>query len=270
MRILKNCIYASTFAILVASCSSNSEKATEVVKSFASAVTAQDSTATVKVYPKSKDFYSKLPKVSGFEVKSVDERDNSFIVSATCSYYDESNTFKQRDLTFWTKKDGSDFIIYDSKGLLSLPEGLDKYAYKKGILSPTSTDVSISSKIGEVGKEFYKALLSNLEKLNNGIEKLSWSWEADYGTPNGRVTIKNTLPFAVKNVKYKITFYGYDDETVVGNDDGTVSYDEIEPGEMKSFTFYSSGVNGYAAQRANIRFEVPEKYAYEWTISDAN
>lgn len=35
---------------------------------------------------------------------------------------------------------------------------------------------------------------------------------------------------------------------------------------MKSFRFYSSGVNGYRARTARISFEVPESQAIEWTL----
>lgn len=267
MRI-SHLIYASTLAILVASCASKSEKATKVVEAFASAVAAQDSTATVKAYPKCKDFYANLPKLTDIEIQSVEEKDSIVVVKVSSSYYNENNAFTQKQFTFWTKKAGSDFIIYDSNGLLTLPNGLDQYAYNKGALTHSSNDVAINTKMGELAGEFYMALMTNVSKLNNGIKTVSWSWEADFGTPHGRATVKNELPFAVKGVKYKVTYFN--GSTIVGSDDGTVAYDEIEPGAMKSFTFYSSGVNGYSARSARLEFEVPEKYAYEWTISGAN
>ncbi len=258
-------ICACFFTLLLVSCTSGTEKASDRVKTFASSLAENDSASVVSVYPEVKNFYSLLPKISQVEITEVQEIDSCFVVKCQSSFYDNKSSFVQKNFQFWVKDIGGKYIIQNSTGLIDLPTELGNYPFEIGALRRNYKDVELGSNLSDILFCFYSDCLRHSWRLNNGIKKLSWSWEADWGTPNGKCTIKNELPFNVKDVKYKITYYNGDE--IVGSDDGTAAY-SLESGAMKSFTFYSSGVNGYRARNARIEFEVPEKYAIQWTLEE--
>jgi hypothetical protein len=210
-------------------------------------------------------FIAALPKLTELQIIETKENNNSVVVECQGSYYDENCVFVQKSLTFIVQKIDGKYRIVDSKGLLSIPEELETFALRTGAVTPNSTDVEID-KVSDNLRAFFliKYWTRSLE-IDTAIEKESFSWEADYGTPNGKCTIKNTLPFTVKDIKYKIKYYRGNE--LIGSDDGTAAY-ELDAGSQKSFTFYSSGVNGYRAQTAVITFEVPDKYIVDWVLND--
>lgn len=257
------CVCLSTLWLV--SCTSGSEKASDCVKTFASALAENDSTSAVSVYPEAKNFYSLLPKISDVDISDVQDKDSFFVVKCQSSFYDEKSTFIQKNFQFWVKNNDGKFKIQNSTGLIGLPTELGNYPFEIGALKRDYKDVELGSNLSDIMMCFYNDYLSHSWRLNNGIKKLSWFWDADWGTPSGKCTVKNELPFEVRDVKYKITYYNGDD--IVGSDDGTVA-NSIESGAMKSFTFYSSGVNGYRARTARIEFEVPERYIIQWILDE--
>lgn len=260
-------ICACFFPLLLVSCTSGTKKASDSVKAFASFLAEQDSASAVSVYPEAEKFYSLLPKISEVEITEALEKDSCFVVKCRSSFYDDKSSFVQKDFQFWIKNNDGKFIIQNSTGLIDLPTELGNYPFEIGALKRDYKDVELGSNLSDIMMCFYTDCLSHSWRLNNGIKKLSWSWEADFGTPNGKCTIKNELPFEVKDVKYKITYFNGDE--IVGSDDGTAAY-SLESGAMKSFIFYSTGANGYRARTARIEFEVPEKYAIQWTLEDSH
>lgn len=251
--------------VSLASCKSNADKASETVIAYATAMSADDSITAVHLYPNSKHFYGLMPHIGAFEVGNIKELNGSYEISGQSSYYDKNSRFHQQKLTFWVQNKNGDFVITDSKGMMELPEDLGTYPYQIGAITPVSRDVAIGTNYKDIVSCFYIDCIRKSWKLNNGIEQINWSWDADWGTPHGSCTIKNTLPFTVKNIQYKITYYNGD--AIVGSDDGIAVY-ELGSGDLKSFTFYSSGVNGNQAKTAHIEFEVPEHYAIEWVLND--
>lgn len=251
--------------VSLVSCKSSITKASETVAAFASGVATSDSVTAVKYYPATKDFYSLLPHIGEIEITEAKEVDDNIVIVGQSSYYDKKSVFIQQNLTFWVKKAENGFVIFDSKGLLELPKELKDFPYRVGAIDKHSKDVTIGKYYNRIIGFFYYECFKKSNLLNSGIKKISWSWEADWGTPNGNCTIKNELPFTVKDVKYKITYFNGDD--IVGSDDGTAAY-SLDSGSLKSFTFYSSGVNGYRARTARIEFEVPERFAIEWVLNE--
>lgn len=251
--------------VSLVSCKSSTDKASETVVAFASAVATSDSVSAVKYYPATKDFYSLLPQIGEIEITETKEVGDNIVVVGQSSYYDKNSAFVQQTLTFWVKKSDDGFVIIDSKGMLELPKDLKDFPYRVGAVDKNSKDATIGKYYNRIIGFFYYECFKKSILLNNGIKKISWSWEADWGTPNGKCTIKNELPFTIKDVKYKITYFNGDD--IVGSDDGTAAY-SLDSGSLKSFTFYSSGVNGYRARTARIEFEVPERFAIEWVLNE--
>lgn len=252
-------------SILLTACASKEEQASKIVSDFVAFVSSNDSVSVIKVYPSSENFYSKLPKLNDIEIISSTVKDSIAYVEAVSKYYDDNSKFIQKNMKFYISLNSHTPTIVDSEGLIEYPDEINRFAIKIGAINRNSRDVLKGTLYPHIASALYIEFLRHQWRINSGIERVSWSWEADYGTPNGRCTIKNTLPFTVKNVKYKITYFRGND--IIGSDDGTAAY-EIGSGDLKSFTFYSSGVNGYRAQTARIEFEVPEKYVYEWTLND--
>ena len=246
--------------ILISSCKSRTDKAQDVVRDYITASSSSDTAFMKSSYPLSSPFVDKIPQISELTNLSVEDKGKKILVKGTAGYYDEKSHYVQTELSFWVEEKDGKLIIVDSMGLLSVPEDLGLFPYRTGALRPNSKDVEIGTKMADILEYFYTECLRNCWTLNSGIEKLSWSWSADWGTPNGKCTIKNNLPYEVKDVKYKITYYNGDE--IVGADDGTAAY-TLEAGAMKSFTFYSSGVNGYRAKSAKIEFDVPERFAIQ-------
>lgn len=255
-----------SLSILLSACTSKEEQASKVVNEFVASLSSNDSVNVVAKYPAAEKFFSQLPNLNDIEITSSVVKDSIATVEAVSKYYDDNSNFIQKNLKFYISLNSDTPTIVDSEGLISYPDEISQFASKIGAINRNSRDVAKGTLLPHIRSALYVEFLRHQWKINSGIERVSWSWEADYGTPHGRCTIKNTLPFTVKNIKYKITYYRGND--IIGSDDGTAAY-EIDPGDLKSFTFYSSGVNGYRAQTANISFEVPEKYVYEWTFNDS-
>lgn len=261
----KACYLLAIISILLTACTSKEEQASKIVTDFVAAISSNDSVSVVKAYPYSENFYSNLPKLNDIEIIASVVKDSIATIEAVSKYYDDNSNFIQKNMKFYVSLNSDTPTIVDSEGLIEYPDDINKFALKIGAINRNSRDVAKGTLYPHIASALYVEFLRHQWRINSGIERISWSWEADYGTPHGRCTIKNTLPFTVKNVKYKVTYFRGND--IIGSDDGTAAY-EIGPGDLKSFTFYSSGVNGYRAQTARIEFEVPEKYVYEWTLND--
>lgn len=254
------------FTLVLISCTDGSKKSEEVVKGFANAVNEQDSSTMLKYYPAAKPFIQMIDQMGDVEISGIEAKDSKYTVKCKTGFYDENSKFVQHDVYFFIEKVDAGFVITDSKGLIHLPADLGNYPYNIGAITKYSKDIEIGTKGEDIMACFYADWLRHVWRINSGIETISWSWETNWGTPNGKCTIKNTLPFRVSNVKYKITYYNGND--IIGSDDGTAA-SSIDAGGTKSFSFYSSGVNGYLVRTAHIEFEVPERYAIEWTLNQS-
>ncbi len=62
-------------------------------------------------------------------------------------------------------------------------------------------------------------------------------------------------------MKYKVTYKGQWGNTIT-SDDGYVTYDVLEAGESKSFTFYTSYIGG--ASQASIELLFDEKMIFKY------
>lgn len=96
--------------------------------------------------------------------------------------------------------------------------------------------------------------LPNAYYLTENVTIANWNWEtSDYSySASGRGVVRNNTQYTIPNVKYVVT-YLKGNGTEVTQDDGYVTYDEIRPYGMKSFSFYTSYVGD--ASRAKIRLE---------------
>lgn len=166
------------------------------------------------------------------------------------------------------KKPGDGYVIYDSKGLCNLSDDpIYMFAKRKGyIQGDTLTDQQISKKYSEASTAIISLSLKFYTYLTENVTIANWNWEtSDYSySASGRGVVKNNTQYTIPNVKYVVT-YLKGNGTEVTQDDGYVTYDEIRPYGMKSFSFYTSYVGD--ASRAKIRLEFDNDFILK-TVAD--
>lgn len=258
----------STIALLLlaSSCSDNEQEARKVVERFAEAAKENSDTASAKdCYP---DFHKLAGdvKVGDFQINEIMEvKNDTFNVMCTNGYYDKNAHFVQDTvkLTVGKAKQGK-IEILQSVGLFQLSKPLKKYGLITGKITRSTSDSELRDKYRELFTAFCSTLYSYENRLNNGIKINHWEWEVDFGTPNGKATVTNTLPFDVYNIQYHITYkHG---ATICGEDEG-LALSKLRKGEKKTFQFYSSGVTTYGGT-ATLTFQLPGKLALEWMFND--
>ena len=104
-------------------------------------------------------------------------------------------------------------------------------------------------------------------ELVRDIKVVNFSWENLYsGSASGKAIVRNNSKFSVPKLKYKVTFKdGYGNS--ITSEDGYVTYGVLEPGENKSFSFYSSYVGG--ALRATMDLKFDDDLIYEYLAKKA-
>ncbi len=173
-----------------------------------------------------------------------------------------------------TEKDISLFFKKDSTGQLKLidSKGLSEFAEKDDYIFGVSTgciNKSSDTTDQQILKAIKKAKIVMLDKavdvyleLKSQIKVVNWTWESGYGgSGSGKGIVKNGSTFSVPKLKYKVTYKnGQGDE--ITSDDGYITYDVIEAGESKSFSFYTSYIGN--ASRASIDLTFDEDLIYKY------
>lgn len=193
----------------------------------------------------------------------VDLGDNKYSVSVTNEYTNGFGKRSESQIVLYTqpkdpKKPRSGYEIYDSKGLSDLSDyAVYKFAKHKGYLNEDGlTDQEVAETV--VGAQ--EELVSTAKKFNGYLHDhvllTEWSWENNSFThsASGRGVIKNNTPYAIPDMTYVIT-YMKRDGTEVTQDSGKISYDEIRPHGMESFTFYTSYVGTASRAKIELQFD---------------
>ena len=172
----------------------------------------------------------------------------------------------ERDMAFYFKKDSSNKLnLFDSKGLTDFTEKEDySFGVKTGCINEAtdSTDQAILKGLRKEHFIFLDKGVKTLTAMQQKIHTVTWTWERGYGgSASGKAIVKNDSPFSLDDLRYEITYkdrFGGE----ITKDDGTVSYEKIEPGESKAFTFYTSYVGD--AISATLRFTFHDKQVMEF------
>lgn len=199
----------------------------------------------------------------------IDLGDNKYSVSVTNKYTNGFGKKTELPIVIFTKpkdenKPDDGYEIYDSKGLCCLADDVAyKFAKHKRYLSGDSlTDQKIVKIVVKARKELVELAVKFTTYLYENVTVSDWNWETnDYSySASGRGVVKNNTKYALPDVKYIVTYLKRDG-TEVTQDKGRVTYDEIRPYGMESFSFYTSYVGN--ASRARIRLEFDDEFVLE-------
>lgn len=162
------------------------------------------------------------------------------------------------------EKPSSGYVIYDSKGLCDFSnDAVYKFAKRKGyIKGNTLTDQGVATKYKEALSELFTIAWKFSNYLQKNVKVTNWNWESSYYgySASGRGVVKNNTSYSIPKVKYIVT-YKKSNGTMVTQDNGIVTYDEIRPYSMTSFFFYTPYVGN--ASKASIKLEFDDEFIFQ-------
>lgn len=253
-------VYFLLSANVLVSCGYKKE-AKEVTQDFFSAIKNEKEEKMVELYPAVGNLQNYY-KSDTIILKDVTElEDKKYSVALINKFTNGFGKSTESQIVLYTKpkddKNPSDgYVIYDSKGLCNLSDDpIYKFAKRKGYIQGNSlTDQQISKKCSEASSALITLSLKFYKYLTENVTVENWNWETnDYSySASGSGVVKNKTQYTIPNVKYVVT-YLKGNGTEVTQDDGYVTYDEIRPYGMESFSFYTSYVGD--ASRAKIKLE---------------
>ncbi|MDF2382165.1 hypothetical protein JMG10_11845 [Nostoc ellipsosporum NOK] len=265
MRFISSILLAAIFA---SSCQDKKEKkeAVETARSFFNIIKQGDENQLSEYYPGFKEFDSYYKSDSATITSSV-KKNGRWVIAVRNRYINGLGKLNERDIILYISKDSSNKMrIEDSKGLCDF---FDKDEFKFGTAtgcinkSVDSTDLQIFAGISKAKKLMDSMALDVYIELKNKIKVVSWSWRTGYYSDyaSGHGIVRNNSDFSVPDLKYKVTYSNSKGE-VITSDDGYVDYDVIEPGESKSFTFYTSYVGNATSASIELKFDESLIYKY--------
>lgn len=261
-----------TASIFLFSCESKRLKQeTEIkAKDFLKALKNGDESQLVSIYPNFATFDSYL-KSDSARIESIVVNDNFITVSAQNKFTNGFGKQTDRNILLFFKRDSLDKIsLEDSRGLF-LYEEVDEYVsgIKAGCINTATdtTDQQILKGIKKSKLVIHDRAVQVYAELQNNISVVSWEWESGYGgSASGKGIVSNKSTYSVPQLKYKI-IYKTGSGNEITTDDGYVSYDVIEAGERKSFTFYTSYSGD--ASKASIELIFDEEPIFKY-LKDAD
>lgn len=259
--------------LLISCTNKNKEAAIQTVQSFFSNIKNDKAEEQPNLYPDFKNIGSfyKSDSIKVKDVKSLNDNKYEIIIENhfTNGY---GKKFNQDISLFLDKKlDSKDieYYIYDSKGICDFKDK-DEYTFaqKTGCLNKEDiTDQQISKKLDAATEIMKKYFFEMYVKLRKEVQITSWEWESGYGdSASGKGIVKNNSDYDIPKLQYKITYKDRNGNEIT-TDDGYVTYDKLQSGSSKAFTFYTSYV-GSNAQKASIELDFDTDLIIKY-ISDA-
>lgn len=213
------------------------------------------------------DSYYKSDSIQILESKKI----NDTIINVKVKNFFTNGFGKKnvKEIIFYISMDSikSFTKIIDSKGLTDHTSNkLFDFAKKIGCLKKNdSTDVQKKLKLKEAKNILYDLQIETLANFMTNVIVVDWSWDSGYsGSASGKGIVKNNTVFSIPDVRYQIK-YKDKNGNVLTTDDGYVTYDKINSGESKSFTFYTSYVGN--ASRASIILEFDDKMIEDYLLN---
>jgi len=272
MKNLIKLLVIGIISTIIFSCGKNKNiiKSESIVTAFFKNINSEDVESMNKIYPNISTFTSYY-KSDSIIIKKSDFINDSIIVISVENYFTNGfgkKSTKNIDLYLEIDSLKSFSTIKDSKGLTDFKESdIANFATKTGcILKTDTTDVQRNIKLVNAEALAYDLTLDQLVDFMVYVKVIKWSWESGYGgSASGKGIVKNNTSFNIPNVKYKIE-YKDRNGNVITSDDGYVSYDKLNAGESKSFTFYTSYVGN--ASRASISLDFDEENIREYILKN--
>lgn len=261
---MKKILLLAVITLELVSCGYKKE-AKEVTQDFFSAIKNDKEEKMKELYPEVVNLqnYYKSDTIIVKEVTELEEK--KYNVSITNKFTNGFGKSTESQITIYTKpkneeKPSDGYIIYDSKGLCDLSDELVyKFAKRKGYVKGDNlTDQQIAKKVKEASTELMQLTLKFQAYLLNNVKITDWNWDtSDYSSSaSGRGVVKNNTKYTIPNLKYIVTYKRNGAE--IAQDDGNVSYDDVRPYGMKSFSFYTSYVGN--ANKASIRLDFDNEF----------
>lgn len=213
----------------------------------------EDEKTLARIYPgfdKLEQYY----KSDSAEIVSTTEANKVITVTANNRFTNKLGKPNLERICLYFRTDSQQRLqLYDSKGLSDFRDN-DEYVFgsKTGCIDTRTdtTDQQILRKLKKAKQVLVAEAVSVYLDLKADIRVIDWSWESGFGgSGSGHGIVRNASTFNVPNLKYKVT---YRDRlgNAVTSDNGYVTYDVLDAGESKSFTFYTSYIGD--ASRATI------------------
>jgi hypothetical protein len=194
------------------------------------------------------------------------EKDNVITVSIHNRFTNGFGKITEKDISLIFQKDSiGQLKIADSKGLTDFE---DKNEYIFGINTgciikeSDTTDQQIIKALEKANALMLDKALSIYMELKSQLRIVNWNWESGYGgSGSGKGIVRNGSTFSVPKLKYKVTYKTSSGDPIT-SDEGYITYDAIDAGESKSFTFYTSYIGN--ATKASIDLDFDEDLIYKY------
>jgi hypothetical protein len=269
-------LYILAFAVCsgILSCKSSKfrKEADEKTKDFFGVLRKGDEKKLTILYPGFGNF-EQYYKSDSAEIVSTQEENGIITVSVQNRFTNGFGKANDQTIALYFKTDSiGKLVLYDSKGLCDFDDK-DNYIFgsKSGCIdkSADTTDQKILKKCKKATLVMVdKALVVYLE-LKRNIQVVTWNWESDYGgSASGKGIVRNNSTFSIPKLKFKVTYKDGSGNPIT-SDNGYVTYDILEAGESKSFTFYTSYIANATKASIELIFDDDLIFKYltkkDWT-----
>lgn len=267
-------IFTLLLGTVLTSCESSKLKKEAEVKAreFFSVLKEGDEKKLVALYPGFKEFDTYY-KSDSARINSTSEVNGLITVSVHNRFTNAYGKVTEKDIVLIFKKDSAGSLkMIDSKGLSSFDDK-DEYIFgiNTGCINEGSdtTDLQILKAIKKSNVLMLEKALDIYWELKDQIKVVTWSWESGYGgSASGKGIVRNGSTFSVPKLKYKITYKTSSGDPTT-SDEGYISYDDVDAGESKSFTFFTSYVGNATKASVDLTFDEELIYKYlankKWT-----
>jgi hypothetical protein len=263
-----------SFTTVIISCkSSKLKKESEIkAKEFLNVLKAGDEKGLALLYSGFEKFDSYY-KSDSARINNSSEKGNIITVSVHNRYTNGYGKITEKDISLLFMKDSTGQLkIIDSKGLSDFT---DKNEYIFGIKTgcirkeTDTTDQQILKALEKANTVMFDKALNVYMELKNQLKVVSWNWESGFGgSGSGKGIVRNGSTFSVPKLKYKVTYKTSSGEPIT-SDEGYITYDAIDAGESKSFTFYTSYIGNATKASIDLNFDENLIYKYlakkDWT-----
>jgi len=260
-------IFLGAICISVYSCQSDKVKrdAEGKTREFFSALKNDDKRELVGLYARF-DKLEQYYKSDSAAIVSTTEAKGIVKVTVNNRFTNGFGKLSQERISLYFKGDSAGrAILFDSKGFSDFNENDDFiFGTKTGCIDSRTdtTDQQIISKLKKAKQLILSEAVSVYLELKTNVRVTNWSWESGFGgSGSGHGIVLNGSTYRIPNLKYKVSYMDEFGNTIT-SDAGTVSYDVLDAGESKSFTFYTSYIGG--AHRASIELVFDEDMIFKY------
>lgn len=246
-------------AILFCSCQSYKVKkeAEQKARELLTALKNGDHATAANIYPGIAKF-EYVYKSTEAKVMKVTYRDGIATVVMHNKFTNLMGASFDRDIKLFFKKEGERLVLFDSKGLTDIA-GSKYYQFglNTGCFFPgDTTDQTGLEALGRADTLLIDKAVEVLRILKDEITVTNVHWQTSYYTnsANGGAIVRNNSTFSVPRLKYKVFYYDRAGNEVT-QDDGYVSYETLQPGDSKAFTFYTSYVGNASIAKVKLDFD---------------